>query len=381
MSPSMSVSDLTPYAPYLCVALALIYSWFYSKSKISALKKSGPSTVEGEKSSTVEGEEGAKCPFGYGGPSTASLRSQQMFAEFKEKQMRVILLYEDYIHLPALRAIWDNPVTAFPRLEPFFASACHGLELCFLLLAEFSNDRRIYLSKRPRMELVVRDIIAQCHLLSDLLDGELEDTSTKSVASFESHKPPVTDNPGTAVSPGLSHLHSVMERVLMNSTSEERASMCVMIRSVVSTFTALFSNGTLGLGIEFQLNELGKLAGLVGCTLKEGRRYLDYALLVRPQVVASTLFDEEYRHDEDFFFRTVHLGTDCWAFVAVSRVVAAKAFAAKRQWYQAAIQIRYAAAILNYLGDHVLMLTSMVLRDYLELKYVRCLSGRCPFLE
>ena len=83
---------------------------------------------------------------------------------------------EVYINLHPLRAIWDNPVTARPRMEPNFAAACHGLELAFVLLAEFIQDSRQYLAKRPRIELVCRDVEAQCQLLAQLMDGELEDT-------------------------------------------------------------------------------------------------------------------------------------------------------------------------------------------------------------
>ena len=80
------------------------------------------------------------------------------------------------------------------------------------------------------------------------------------------------------------------------------------------------------------------------------------------------MINENYQHAEDFFFRTIHLGTDCWAFVAISRINAAKEYAIEQNWYQAAIQIRYTSEILYYLGDHVMILTAMVLRDYLELK-------------
>ena len=38
--------------------------------------------------------------------------------------------------------VWDNPVTDKPVLEPCFAAAFHGIELCFLLLAEFISDDR-----------------------------------------------------------------------------------------------------------------------------------------------------------------------------------------------------------------------------------------------
>ena len=56
-------------------------------------------------------------------------------------------------------------VTAQPQLEPSFAAGMHGVELGFLLLADFLDDARPYVSKRPRFELVVEDIVAQCKLI------------------------------------------------------------------------------------------------------------------------------------------------------------------------------------------------------------------------
>ena len=45
------------------------------------------------------------------------------------------------------------------------------------------------------------------------------------------------------------------------------------------------------------------------------------------------------------------------------------------EWHNAAARVRQAAHILSYLGNHVLMLTSMVLRDYLALKVRRGSKG------
>lgn len=42
--------------------------------------------------------------------------------------------------------------------------------------------------------------------------------------------------------------------------------------------------------------------------------------------------------------------------------------AAQGEWHNASARARQAAHIFTYLGTHVQMLTSMVLRDYLELK-------------
>ena len=39
---------------------------------------------------------------------------------------------------------------------------------------------------------------------------------------------------------------------------------------------------------------------------------------------------------EDWFFRTVHLGTDCWAFVALARLASARQLADGGRWHVAA---------------------------------------------
>ena len=61
-------------------------------------------------------------------------------------------------------------MTEKPVLEPCFAAAFHGIELCFLLLAEFISDDRKYVFRRPRIELVANDIQNQCMLLTEVTD-------------------------------------------------------------------------------------------------------------------------------------------------------------------------------------------------------------------
>ena len=50
----------------------------------------------------------------------------------------------------------------------------------------------------------------------------------------------------------------------------------------------------------------------------------------------KTLSGEVYEHEEDFFFRTVHLGTECWAFVVQNRIAIAQQCAEEGQWHIAA---------------------------------------------
>lgn len=38
--------------------------------------------------------------------------------------------------------VWNAPATENPQLEPVFTSAMHGIEISFLLLADFVTDNR-----------------------------------------------------------------------------------------------------------------------------------------------------------------------------------------------------------------------------------------------
>lgn len=56
-----------------------------------------------------------------------------------------------------------------------------------------------------------------------------------------------------------------------------------------------------------ELRDLVSLAPLASFQERESSsRHLDYARLIRPEVVVATYRD--YPHTEDFFFRSVHLG-------------------------------------------------------------------------
>lgn len=86
------------------------------------------------------------------------------------------------------------------------------------------------------------------------------------------------------------------------------------------------------------------------------------------QVCADTLLKEDFEHVEDFFFRTVHLGTECWAFVILNRLEIGLRDAQEGSWHNAAAHLRMTGRMLEYLGQHVMMLCSMTLSDYLPLK-------------
>ncbi len=88
---------------------------------------------------------------------------KDLLNDFIARNGRVIGLYEIYVHLPMLKQIWDSASAC--EIEPYFISAFHGIELGFLLLAEFIKDSRYYLVKRSRIEQVCRDIVSQVYII------------------------------------------------------------------------------------------------------------------------------------------------------------------------------------------------------------------------
>jgi len=58
-------------------------------------------------------------------------------------------------------------------------------------------------------------------------------------------------------------------------------------------------------------------------------------------LVLTTLcaVEETYELAEDFFFRTVHLGTECWALITHNRLQCAARFAAKGHWHNASARL------------------------------------------
>jgi len=274
-------------------------------------------------------------------------------------------------------------------LEPLFTAAFHGIELSFILLSEFIKDGRNYIAKRPRIERVAADITSQCKLITEVIDAELEEDlvadqqerlSLTQPFPFEKC-PPTTQVPGR--SPGIGRLVEAVTKVLTGPDKEgdgaraitvaERNSLVKLVLNISNAFL-YFQRWTVGIGIEHQIDELRGAVGLppqyddnIDNSSSE-KQFLDYNALVQPDIVEQTLTQHNYTHAEDFFFRSIHLGTDCWAFIALERLQSAKSRAAVGDWHVAAARALQAAAILNYLGDHVMLLTSMNLRDYLILK-------------
>lgn len=314
------------------------------------------------------------CPFDHNSQQAKDMSGRsEPLRKWLATKKRVIMLYEEYIHLLPLQQIWEHPATEKPVLEPCFVAAFHGIELCFLLLAEFISDDRKYVFRRPRVEMVANDIQKQCLLLTEVVDGELEeDNAHVSRASLTQHFPFEACPPTTkqaSHSPCLQRLVNAVEASKDGMTVAEHNSLIKVVLNITNTFDSSFSRWTVGLGIEHQLNELRVAAGLAEeARFRARARNLDYAQLVHPEVVEATLSGEVYEHEEDFFFRTVHLGSECWAFVVHNRVAIAQQCAEEGQWNIAAARIIQAARMLHYLGDHILMLTSMNLRDYLRLK-------------
>ena len=168
-----------------------------------------------------------------------------------------------------IQAIWHNPITASAR--PTAASEWNHI------LPQLAMDWN-YRLKRPSIELLCRDVEAQCQLLAKLLDGELEDTSLLSSGIVDSaHNEAVdykaADTPPTivcniidsgVVSPGLELLHTALVAALATSRLRARCAPS----QTPSAHTGLW---TVGLGLEPQLNRLCAAAGLPALLMQRHR--------------------------------------------------------------------------------------------------------------
>ena len=277
------------------------------------------------------------------------------------------LLYEEYTFLRQLKEVWDSPLTADP-LEPMFVAAMHGIEQGLLLLVDFLDDKRTYISRFDRIRRTVEDVEQQCQLLVEITTGNFEISSDcRSMAqpcSFPGSLP-IIDTPTKSSS--LIHLEKSLKAALRSASESDRAALGDAVSALTLAF-ARFDSWSVGLGIEPQINSIRECVGLPPTAIKSRDKYLDYAKIVRPDIPEKALLTEIHPNPEDFFFRTVNGSTDCWAFVVLGLVRASRAHADAGQWTAAAHINHLTARVLEYMGSHVQLLMEMNLRDYLMLK-------------
>ena len=246
--------NVLSYATFVGVAALFLYLSFGSQHK---------TPIEDKKE-----EKG--CPFGFSAESPTSphpsdgaavlnITSTTALERWKARKQKMIVLYEDYVHLPSLRAIWSCPITAEPDIEPAFCAACHGMEICFLLLSEFIKDSRHYALKQAKIDLVCHDLLQQIQLIAGLVE---DDSSTKTHGDRKSkdlkqsfpftgqHMPPtVSSSSGqSSVSPGLEQLTNVLIEAMDELSFNQMASIKKTIIRIITNFHMLFLQWTVGLG-------------------------------------------------------------------------------------------------------------------------------------
>ena len=295
----------------LCVGLVWLRSWMTSvqsangvatkvAAEAAAPKQVAPLELAVSSPTAAAAEEGGGCPFGYDKPAPAAAKLSTSDKQAL-RMVRVTNLYEDYIHLHDLTVVWSNPVTDNPAMEPCFAAAMHGIELAFILMAEFIKDSRQYVVKRPRMELVAKDVVMQCGILAQIVDGELEDEATVGANQTKTNlmqdfpfdgAPPTLTEEDTGFgrqSPGLDMLIDAVSRSFPVMSVPERHSIIKVIRNITGKIDTSFSTWSVGIGWEEQLQQLRESVGLAPLAVNAKKEYLNYAVLVRPTSVANTL--------------------------------------------------------------------------------------------
>ena len=298
---------------------------------------------------------------------------------------RLIQLYEDFLNIEPIRNCWKDAERE--GINSDIIAAFHGIESCFLLLAEFISDSRTYISKDIRIECIVKDLAFQTNVLvvmqtsfqsafTDIAElpeprgrtySKDKGVNTLSLRELE---------PWQEQSTGLKMLTDQIKLHYDSCVEMEQWSIRSMVLSIYSEFRTLSMKYNMNMGVEYQLRELIHVIGFeqlyndsYSWSMNAGNRpVFKYAQVIKPKVVANTRVNIQFEHPEDFFFRTIHVGTECWGKVAMSLLSKSYQLAENGSWKDAAYSVELVCDILNYLGNHVLSLTSMNLRDFLVYK-------------
>jgi len=306
-------------------------------------------------------------------PSSAKGFSMEAWTK---KNYRMIGLYEDYIFLKHMQESWDAPGVGSAHSN--LRAALQGIECSLLIMSTFVGDCRFYVSKRCRVELVTKDISQQCQLLTSMC-GEFENVwhahsykpSTRAPTHTHAHGG-LEGGPGG--SGGLGLITDALKTHFATLSPDDQQVMRNMVVSIFSSLLWLSTVYKMNTGLEPQLKYLVHLVRAedlyddCDAWLANKKPVLRYEEVVDSTRVAGLRNRGNYEHYEDMFFRFIHLGTEMWGKVAVSYLERSFVLAGQRKWKDAADSIEFAADMLNYMGNHVLTLTSMNIRDYLVYK-------------
>lgn len=300
------------------------------------------------------------------------------------ENQRLVGLYEDFIHFEPVRNAWYNTSTESHTdgtnisIKPELMSILHGIEACMAVLSVFLNDKRPYVCKRSRIDMVCRDIFTQSMLLCNW-HKEFEvcwnhcafDTSSGSGStSMNAMKSNSFQPTHGCASNGLYLLQQSLERNFADFSVADKCAAKMLVERLCVAFISIKLTYKTNLDVEAQLERISNIVGhnFIGNVLSDDAKTVNYACISQSHVIGTTLSCENYEHPEDFFFRTMHLVTECWAVVHNNYLDVAFEAAVARDWLCASEIIDRCNDVLNYMGDHMLLLCSMNLKDYLIYK-------------
>ena len=275
---------------------------------------------------------------------------------------RLVGLYEDFVHLVPVRNSWfaDDCINSDLR------ASMQSFEMCYILLSQFIADQRDYSPTRYRIENITKDISSQSQMLNSL--------RSEFVSCWKENSVGLKSPLNCSQSEGLNLVINQLNIHYPTMSSELKQTMKMMVSSIYRSLRSISLTYNTLLGIESQLNsiihlvEMNELYADCASWINNYSLQLAYENVVQSKIILHTSFAENYEHFEDYFFRTVHLGTESWGKVGLSFVDKAYASAAKHEWKQAAYYVEFASDILSYMGNHILALSSMNVRDYLVYK-------------
>lgn len=246
--------------------------------------------------------------------------------------------YELYIALDDIKPRWKAN-TSWENEAPLRA-AFISLELYFLMIVDAHCDPRRTVDKPGRIARLWYSAALQMRLLGDTL------TNTRPPESACATSPSKATN--------LRALRTV----------EHPARW---VRPFVDGYDAVLDELPFLFGLEAEMQRLSMACGGRTSTYQAERARVSYDAWVEPEIIAE-IFHRRTFNAEDRLFAATHQSIECWMFIALEALTAAKGSTASGDYGTATPLVERAAAIMNYLSGAITILETLVLADYHQLR-------------
>ncbi|MEA5580911.1 tryptophan 2,3-dioxygenase family protein [Nodularia harveyana UHCC-0300] len=242
--------------------------------------------------------------------------------------------YELYISIEKLKSLWKCETNW--QNELFLRATLVAFELSFLLIHDTAKDIRSTVRQEERISRLFSGCNQQIQLLAEILE------TTEPLVNIFSDEQSTKTN--------FTKLIGLDENISKK------------LKQWTGLYRILLEDISFNFGIEDYINQF-KTQNIVD----HQKPNIPYDEWIKPDTIAH-LFDQRNFNPEDKLFVVVHQVTECWLCISLSLLKTSQFATQEGNWQTATNKISKVCSILNYLAQHILILETMVLADYHELR-------------